>query len=65
MKKLLMAVPVLAVSLSVSALAEARSVEEIYNKTCIACHASGAAGAPKTNDAAAWKPRLEKAWIIW
>lgn len=31
-----------------------------YNQSCIACHASGAAGAPKTHDVAAWKPRLEK-----
>ena len=25
-----------------------------------ACHASGAAGAPKTGDAAAWAPRIDK-----
>lgn len=31
-----------------------------YNKSCAVCHASGAAGAPKTGDAAAWAPRLEK-----
>ena len=31
-----------------------------YNQSCIACHASGAAGAPKTHDVAAWKPRMEK-----
>ena len=35
-----------------------RSGEEIYTVACVACHGSGAAGAPKTGDAAAWKPRL-------
>ncbi len=36
------------------------AVMEKYNKSCAACHASGAAGAPKTGDAEAWAPRLEK-----
>ncbi len=58
MNKLLMVLTVAAASLS--AHADARDTQEIYNKTCIACHASGAAGAPKTGDVAAWKPRLEK-----
>jgi len=31
-----------------------------YQTSCFACHSSGAAGAPKTGDAEAWKPRLEK-----
>jgi cytochrome c5 len=31
-----------------------------YNKSCVVCHATGAANAPKTGDAAAWAPRLEK-----
>lgn len=31
-----------------------------YNKSCAVCHASGAANAPKTGDAAAWEPRLAK-----
>lgn len=30
----------------------------IYNKACTACHATGAAGAPKLGDKAAWEPRL-------
>ena len=29
-----------------------------YNMFCIACHGTGAAGAPKTGDKAAWEPRL-------
>ncbi|MFD2365183.1 c-type cytochrome [Pseudoduganella sp. GCM10020061] len=32
--------------------------EAVYTSTCVACHGSGAAGAPKTGDAAAWAPRL-------
>jgi cytochrome c5 len=31
-----------------------------YDKSCKVCHATGAAGAPKTGDAAAWAPRLDK-----
>jgi cytochrome c5 len=30
----------------------------IYTQTCFACHGTGAAGAPKMGDAAAWKPRI-------
>jgi len=30
----------------------------LYEGACMACHASGVAGAPKTGDSAAWKPRL-------
>ena len=31
-----------------------------YDKSCKVCHATGAAGAPKVGDAAAWEPRLAK-----
>lgn len=37
-----------------------RSGEEIYNGACMACHATGAAGAPKVGDAAAWSTRIAK-----
>ena len=30
----------------------------IYNSVCGACHTTGAAGAPKIDDKAAWAPRL-------
>ena len=30
----------------------------VYDATCAACHASGAAGAPKIGDKAAWGPRI-------
>ena len=29
-----------------------------YKQACAACHAVGAAGAPKLEDKAAWKPRI-------
>ena len=35
-----------------------KSAEEIYNTSCMACHTTGAAGAPKIGDAAAWDERL-------
>lgn len=34
-----------------------RSGEQVYNSACVACHASGAAGAPKLGDVAAWDAR--------
>jgi cytochrome c5 len=52
MKKLF---AIMLMTVAVGASAEA---PEKYNKYCIACHASGAAGAPKTGDVAAWEPRL-------
>jgi cytochrome c5 len=30
----------------------------IFNTVCFACHATGAAGAPKAGDKAAWAPRI-------
>ena len=35
-----------------------KSGEEIYNSSCVSCHGTGAAGAPKLGDAAAWAPRI-------
>ena len=35
-----------------------RSGEEVYNSACIACHSSGAGGAPIVGDIAAWQPRI-------
>ena len=32
--------------------------EKIYNSACVACHGTGAAGAPKLGDVAAWAPRI-------
>jgi len=43
-----------------AAAAEPRSGSEVYASKCSICHASGAAGAPKMGDAAAWSPRIGK-----
>jgi cytochrome c5 len=32
--------------------------KETYDSTCVACHGTGAAGAPKLGDKAAWAPRI-------
>lgn len=40
------------------AAAEPKSGEEVYNSSCMSCHATGAAGAPKLGDTAAWAPRI-------
>jgi cytochrome c5 len=37
----------------------ARSGEAIVQATCAACHQTGAAGAPKLGDKAAWAPRIK------
>lgn len=36
----------------------ANAGEKIYQSSCMACHGSGAMGAPKFGDKAAWAPRL-------
>ena len=35
-----------------------RSGEAVYSSVCFACHATGAAGAPKVGDKSAWLPRM-------
>ena len=40
------------------ASAGAKSGEEVYNTSCLACHASGAAGAPKYRNQGDWAGRL-------
>lgn len=35
-----------------------RSGADIYQTTCFGCHGTGAGGAPKKGDAAAWGPRV-------
>lgn len=37
-----------------------KSGEEVFKAQCTACHTSGAAGAPKVGDAAAWGPRIKQ-----
>ena len=36
--------------------------EQVYAAQCAACHAAGAAGAPKLGDAAAWAPRIKSGY---
>ncbi len=40
-------------------MAALKTGEQVYQAQCAACHASGAAGAPKLADAAAWGPRVK------
>lgn len=37
-----------------------RTGEEVFKAQCSACHATGAAGAPKFGDAGAWGPRIKQ-----
>ena len=37
-----------------------RSGEDVYNGACMACHSTGAGGAPKLGDVAAWADRIAK-----
>ncbi|MCF6191489.1 MAG: c-type cytochrome [Cocleimonas sp.] len=41
-----------------AASAPARSGKAVYDAVCMACHATGAAGAPKLDDKAVWEPRV-------
>jgi cytochrome c5 len=49
-----------AVEEKVAAPAELKEVpgDQVYNTTCVACHGSGLAGAPKVGDKSAWGPRI-------
>jgi cytochrome c5 len=57
MKKVILSI---ALILGASSMAMADEVADRYSKTCAVCHASGAAGAPKTGVAADWEPRMAK-----
>ena len=47
-------------AVAVSASAEPRSGDAIFNASCTGCHSTGAAGAPKIGDAGAWATRKGK-----
>jgi cytochrome c5 len=47
-----------------SDLTSLKTGEQVYLAQCNACHAQGAAGAPKTGDAAAWGPRLPQGYAV-
>lgn len=55
MKKVLIAVSAAAL---LSAMSATASADATYKAACVACHGSGAAGAPKVGDKAAWKDRI-------
>lgn len=38
---------------------EMKTGEQVYKAQCVACHAAGAAGAPKFGDAGAWGARIK------
>lgn len=46
-----------------SQAADNADVVALYQRTCLACHAPGAAGAPRTGDKAAWQSRLAERGI--
>lgn len=46
------------VATAAAAVSEARSGEAVYNTACTACHSTGAGGAPKLGDVAAWAERI-------
>jgi cytochrome c5 len=59
MKKTVLFAAMAAVSVSVSAqAADLATGKKTYDTACFACHATGAAGAPKVGDKAAWKDRI-------
>jgi cytochrome c5 len=45
---------------AVAASSGPRSVADVFNTYCTACHGTGAMGAPKAGDKGAWKDRLAK-----
>ena len=58
--KLVLAKAMTAVANSVVPSAQAADGKSSHDTYCAACHATGAAGAPKTGDKAAWKARIAK-----
>lgn len=49
-----------AAAASESASSGPRSGGEVYDAVCMACHTTGAAGAPKIGDSGAWAPRVDQ-----
>ena len=47
-------------ALAASAAMADMTAAQIYEAACLACHTTGAAGAPKIGDAADWGARVEK-----
>ena len=47
-----------AAAVAASAGGAAKTGEQVFNTACTSCHSTGAAGAPKVGDAAAWQVRI-------
>jgi cytochrome c5 len=43
-------------------IAAAKTGQQVFENQCTTCHTSGALGAPKFGDAAAWAPRIAKGY---
>jgi cytochrome c5 len=54
------ATPATGAPVKAAAAGSADAGKNLYNTVCMACHAAGLAGAPKTGDKAAWKPRIAR-----
>jgi cytochrome c5 len=53
-----------AAAASAPAAGDAVHGKTIYDQLCMACHTSGAAGAPKLGDKAAWEPRVALGFAV-
>ena len=49
-----------AIAATAASPADARSGKEVYEASCMACHATGAGGAPLMGDTDVWGERLAK-----
>ncbi len=50
--------PMSGAPVTAAAVGGAAAGKKLYDSVCMVCHAAGIAGAPKTGDKAAWKPRI-------
>lgn len=61
MKKFIAAAAVIGLfALAPASQAVEPAIKAKFDKSCTFCHTSGAAGAPKVGDAAAWAPRVKQ-----
>ena len=58
MKKLIVTVAASAALMATVSTAQADAGQKTFQAACFACHGTGAAGAPKIGDKAAWKDRI-------
>jgi cytochrome c5 len=60
MKKVITTAIASLVLVGMASVANATEGQKVYQQACFACHGTGAAGAPKLGDKAAWKDRIAK-----